>query len=165
VTYHAIGAVEDIGLSPYKISGNPVLALLAQLNRFAGKTVSIGPTCGARRFVAKPFPLVPVVPELAAAAAQTIVFDRYSCVDPSLISKQKLAWVLEAKGGWWAWTMNNLAEITVTLAQVADGLGLEPATVGITAVDPKMKLKFPTMTVVMLGALAVAAVVVSRRMS
>jgi hypothetical protein len=166
MTYHAAGAIEDIGLAPYKIAGNPVLALLAQLNRFTGKTVKIGsggPCIGARVYVPTAFPLVPVVPPRAADAAQLIVWSRYACVDPALQSLKKVAWTLHSDS--WSWTMNNLAEITTTLAQVADGLGLEPATTGITAVDPKMKPKFPTMTVVLIGALAVAAVVVARRKS
>jgi hypothetical protein len=178
VTYHhAVGAIEDTGLSPYDISGNPVTALVAQVNRFAGKTVKTAQSgniealkqgttrigCGDRVFLSSPLPLIPSIDPRGANIATLIVWTRYACSPLLMASASKEAWALNGTASPWTFVMNNLKELTVTIAQYADSLGLEPAKVGITKVDPKMTPKFPTMTVVILGALALAAVFVSRR--
>jgi hypothetical protein len=159
-----LGAIEDAGASPYQIKGDPITALVAQLNRFAGKSVSPG-SCGAARLVSAPFPVAPVMDERAVTAAALIVWRRYSCVPVDVWSKAKEKWAADGMfgGNTRAFVMANLAEITTTIAQLGDSLGLEAATVGITARDPKMTPKFPTMTVVGLGVLAIGAVLVSRR--
>jgi hypothetical protein len=160
-----LGAIEDTGASPYQIKGDPVTALVAQLNRFAGKSVAPG-SCGAARLVADPpFPVAPVLDDRAVSSAALIVWRRYSCVSIDVWSKTKEKWAADALFGsnTRGWVMSNLAEITTTIAQFGDSLGLGPASVGITTLDPKMTPKFPTMTVVALGLLAVGAVVVSRR--
>jgi len=56
-----------------------------------------------------------------------------------------------------------LVRVLGSLKGWADSLGLAPASVGITTVDPKMKPPFPMMTVLALGALAIGAVMLSRR--
>jgi len=166
MSYHAAGAIEDIGKSPYNpIAGNPVIALLAQINRFAGKTLNIGGTCGARKLVAAAHPLVPTLSQRAAEDAALIMWQRYSCVPLDLWSAKREKWAADGffVGNAWVFVLNNVNEITITLAQLADKLGLEPASTGITARDPKMTPKFPVMTVVMLAALSVGAVMISRR--
>jgi hypothetical protein len=158
-----LGAIEDVGLSPYKISGDPVTALVAQLNRFAGKTINPGGLCKAMRPVGQPFPLIAAIDTRAADAAATIVWLRYSCSPIDVSSKDKEAWALRGQTYAWVFVMNNINEITTTIAQFGDKLGLEPAKVGITERDPKMTPKFPFVTVALLGALAVGAVAVSWR--
>ena len=157
MTYrYSIGAIEDIGAAPYKIEGNPVIALVAQLNRFAGRTVNVGPRC-TRRYVTEAFPLVPVISEQAAFIANQIMFDHYTCVDPSMVPTAKVNQIMAARGGYWSWVMNNLNEITTTIAQVADGAGIQPAKVGITVVDPKMTPKLPV-GMLLISAAAVGAI-------
>jgi hypothetical protein len=161
-----LGAIEEAGASPYKISGDPVTALIAQLNRFAGRTVSPpGGVCGATKYVVASFPLGPIATPQAADAAALLVWRRYSCAPRDTRSASKEKWAADGLfgGNTWAFVMNNLVEITTTIAQFGDSIGLDPATVGITERDPKMTPKFPVMTVALLGALAAAAFVVSRR--
>ena len=78
---------EDTGLGP-EISGDPTIALLAQLNRFAGRTLTPPAGGGAIQYVATPFPLGlisalpalvrPAAIDLRAATAAVIIFvDRY----------------------------------------------------------------------------------------
>jgi len=159
-----LGTVEDTGASPYQIKGDPVVALLAQLNRFAGKTVKPGGTCGERRLVGAPFSLQPpIIDDRAATSAVLIVWQRYSCVPLDVWSSRKEKWIAAHLGGDARdFVRSNLNELTVTIAQFGDSLGLDAAKVGITELDPKMKPKFPVMTVVLLGALAIGAVVVTR---
>ncbi len=163
----AFGDLTDVGISPYKISGDPVTALVAQVNRFAGKTVRAGGTCGARTLVPKAFPLGPVITEASATAAALIVWTRYTCVPVELRSPTKEKWISDGlfnpKPSTWSFAMNNLHELTITIAQFGDSLGFAPATVGITQVDPKMAPKFPIRTVALLGVLALGAFMVSRR--
>jgi hypothetical protein len=175
----SIENVENIGLSPYQIAGNPALALIAQLNRFAKRTITLPPitdscrTKGTRNYLRmvadsnQPLPMVPVIDPTVANLAHLIMYDRLTCVAPGLGDPRKLKQVVDAEGDGKIiiWAMSNTKDITTQIAQFADKLGLDPAKVGITAVDPKMKSKFPTMTVVLIGALAVAAVVVARRKS
>jgi hypothetical protein len=167
MTYHRynIGAIEDIGLTPYQVSGNPVMALIAQLNRFAGKTVDPGAKCGKRNYL--PYGALPLVTTLdskAATTANLIVYDRLNCIsDVSLLDFKAMEKVNNALTNPIPWAMANLGDITIQIAQFADSLDLPPASVGITTRDPKMTPKFPTVTVLLLGALAVAAVLVSRR--
>lgn len=160
-----LGATDDIGLSPFKVEGNPVIALLAQLNRFAGKTVKPGNRCtGDRRYVKEPYPLVPVLNEQAAVIANMIVFDRHTCV-PGVVSDIEVRWAQKATTiGYWVWAMNDLDKITKTIAQFADSLGLEPATVGITKVDERVRPKAKIPPIVFIaGGLILAAVFVAGR--
>ena len=111
-----------------------------------------------------PIPLTSKLDDHAATIANLIVYDRFNCVgDVSLLDFKKLAAVNTALGNTIPWVRANITEITTQIAQFADLLGLDAASVGITARDPKMTPKFPTMTVILLGALAIGAVIVSRR--
>jgi hypothetical protein len=170
MTYCSMGAITDIGASPYKISGDPVTALVAQLNRFVGKTVDAG--CGGITPVPSAFPLVPAISNSAAQAAALILWQRYRCAPSDVWSKTKDDWASSAlfSGGdpvppavTWSFVMNNLTEVTTTIAQFADTQGLAPADVGITQVDPKLTPKFPVGTAVIVGALAIGAYLLSRR--
>lgn len=172
MTYMAVGAISDIGLSPYKIYGDEFIALVAQVNRFAGKTVSLGPGCenyGSKRFLDEPLPLLPgLITTKAADLAWLIASMRWDCAPSDLqpvgILKvaDKRKWMATGATNTWAFVTTNRKELTITLAQYGDSLGLKPAVAGITEVDPKMKPKFPT-TVAVIGALAVGAYLVSRR--
>lgn len=164
-----LGAVDDIGaigVSPYQIAGNPVMALIAQLNRFAGRTVSPGGKCGTRNYLPHgAIPLSSVLDDHAATIANVMFYDTLNCVsDERLMDFKKMASVNASLGpNVIAWAMANLSEVTTKLAQYGDMLGLSPAAVGITTVDKRLSPKFPVMTVALLGGLAVVAFVVSRR--
>jgi hypothetical protein len=165
------GAISDAGASPYQTTGNPVIALIAQLNRFVGKTVPMPPnsSCGARNYLPNgPLPLTPVLDNHAATVAWAIIDDRLHCIaDVSLIDNKSGAAQRQAAGLMdpIPWAMGDLNSITVQIAQFADSLGLDPATVGITKTDPKMAAPFP-MTLVLLGVGALAALYfVTRRKS
>jgi hypothetical protein len=125
--HHAIGAIEDTGLSPYKVEGNPVIALIAQINRFVGKTVK-GPGCpsGARPTYpydaplgtkdSKPFMLQPALTEDAASAALQIATARYACAPFTLQSTgamDKRKWLVDgSRYNTWSFVMANIAEFT-----------------------------------------------------
>lgn len=160
-----LGAIEDIGANPYQIAGDPVMALVAQLNRFAGKTISAGGKCGSRTYLPHgALPLTTIMSDHAATIANVVMFDLLNCVsDERLIDARALAKVTEGLNYPTTWAMKDLSNITTRIAQFADSLGLNAAAVGITKVDPKVAPKFPTMTVAIVGALAVAAFVVSRK--
>lgn len=166
MSYIHLGAVEDIGASPYQVKGDPVTALIAQLNRFAGRTLSPGGKCGSRKYLSSAIPLSTVLDDRAATAANILMFDRLSCVsDERLIDQTQLAKVMAGTANPIPWAMANLSNITVQIAQLGDSLGLDPASVGITAVDPKLKPKFPMTTVIVVGVLALGALVVARSRS
>jgi hypothetical protein len=156
-----LGAIEDIGASPYKISGDPVTALVAQVNRFS-KGQSMGGTCPPMKAFT-PLPLVAGLSQQGATIAWALAGRRFDCAPSELRSAAKVDWVTKGSDNPWVWAMNNLNELTITLAQYGDSLGLAPASVGITQRDPKMTPKFPMVTAVLLGALAIGAVVISRR--
>jgi len=122
--------------------------------------------CTDRVFLKTPLPLIPSITPNGANTASTIVWQRYACAQIGLDSPKKESWayngVLTGSDSR-AFVLANIAEITITLAQYADSLGLEPAKVGITEVDPRIARKFPTVTVVILGALALAAAVMYGR--
>ena len=161
-----IGSIEDTGLSPYRVAGNPVIALIAQLNRFAGRTVNPGGGCTSRDYLPRgPLPLVTALDDKAATTANLIMYDRLNCLaDVSLIDHRRLKAVREALVNAVPWAMANLATITTQIAQFADSLGLSPAAVGITKVDPKMTPKMSTTAMLLLGVAGVAAVfMIARR--
>lgn len=167
MSYIHLGAVENVGASPYQVKGDPVTALIAQLNRFAGRTVNPGAKCGSRNYLPQgALPLATVLDDRAATAANLIMYDRLNCIsDERLIDQNKLAKVRNGLANSISWAMANLADVTVQIAQLGDSLGLAPASVGITTVDPKLKPKFPMTTVVILGVLALGAVIVARSRS
>lgn len=162
--YLAAGAdIAEMGVSPYQIAGDPVVALHAQLNRFAGKTVNPGGKCGSRTYLRSDLPLAKTIDDQVATIALLILRDRYECVPIDVWSQQKSKWVTEGLGNAVPFVTGNLAEITVTIAQIGDSLDLAPAKQGITRRDPKFTPKFPVVTVAIIGALALAAVAISRR--
>ena len=141
------------------------MALIAQLNRFAGRTVSPGGKCGTRNYLPHgAIPLSSVLDDHAATIANVIFYDTLNCVsDERLMDFKKMASVNASLTNAIPWAMANLREVTTKIAQFGDTLGLNAAAVGITTVDKSLAPKFPTMTVVLLGGLAVVAFVVSRR--
>lgn len=163
----ALPDVSSVGLSPYTIAGNPNNALVAQVNRFAGRRVKpVG--CSERQYVKEAFPLAAVVPQWAAHAANQIFIDSHTCLgDQRLVDKYKVQAALTAQqnDSQWLWATSNLTDVTTRIAQFADSLGLDPAPVGITQRDPNIPLppkKFPVVTTVLLTALAIGAFVLTR---
>ncbi len=146
------------GLAPYQVQGDPVVALIAQVNRFAGRSLKIG-TCGSRAYVPRAFPLNGGLTDAVTTAAALIIHDRYACVAVQIVNPQKLQWAIQGISDSIAFVSQNLDEITLTLAQVGDSLGLSPANVGITTVDPKLKPKSKLPYIVFGGSLLVAAIV------
>lgn len=161
-----VGDIADVGVTPYSIQGNPVMALIAQLNRFAKKTVNPGGKCGSRNYLPQgALPLVTTLDEKAATTANLIMYDRLNCIsDVTLLDFRKMKVVNDALTNPIPWAMANLNDITTQIAQFADSLDLAPAAVGITTRDPKMTPSFPTKTVLLLGGLALAAFFITRRM-
>ncbi len=156
-----LGAIDDIGASPYQIAGDPVMALVAQLNRFAGKTVTVGPKCVRSYLPNGAIPLTTIMSAQIATVAYLMAYDKANCIaDERLIDFAKLAAMRAGQSDPTTWAMRNLTDLTTQIAQLGDVSGLSPAAVGITKVDPKVAPKFPTMTVALVGALAVAAFVV-----
>jgi len=148
------------GANPYgAVEGNPIVALIAQVNRFAGKTipcsVSSGAASGGLRVLNNPLPLTPVVTGDVAYAAAQITYARYNCSGMDFWSDTKSNWVLRAlQSDTIAWVNQNLNELTVTLAQYGDSQGYPPADVGITKVDEKVTpKKLSKTTVVSVGAI------------
>lgn len=168
MSYHSyniggLGAIEDIGVAPYQVSGDPVMALIAQINRF-NRSINLGGGCGSRNYLPHgKLPLATVLSDQAATMANVIMYDRFNCVDSSLIDFRKLKLIRDGSANPIPWANANLRDITVNIAQFADSLGLPTASVGITTVDPRVAPKFPTLTVVALGALALGAVLFARR--
>lgn len=160
-----LGAIEDIGKNPYTITGDPVMALIAQLNRFAGKTVNPGAKCGSRNYLPQgALPLSTMLDDKSATTANLMMYDAINCVaDERLLDFNQLSKVNAGLNAPIPWAMANLADVTTRIAQFGDSLGLSPAAVGITQVDPKVAPKFPVMTVAIIGGLAVAAFMVSRK--
>lgn len=159
---YQLGDVSDMGTS-IQVTGDPVLALIAQLNRFAGKTLT-PPGCGARKFVSAAFPMVPgAISDAAATSAVLILESRYSCAGVDMFDPQKAAWARNGLVDPISFVSSNLSEITTTIAQFGDSLGLEPASYGITTKNPLFKKKLKTEHVIMLGGVALAAIVLLRR--
>ncbi len=158
----------DAGAAPYVVQGDPAAALVAQVNRFAGKSVSLG--CKARPYVPRAVPAA-VLTDDAMFSAALIVNDFYNCACTAMgascpdFGQQKARWANNGFTNYQTFVPANLNEITLALAQIADSKGYAPAAVGITAVDPKLK---PTSKApwYVAGGLAIAAlgVVFTRRM-
>ena len=168
MSYHSynLGAIEDMGLNPYNITGDPVMALIAQLNRFAGKTVQPGGTCGARNYLpGGALPLTTPINDKSATTANIIVYDSMNCIsDERLMNFKAMATINSALTNPVPWVTANLKDVTVRIAQFADSLGLSPAAVGITATDPKVTPKMSPLVLVSLGVVGVGLIfMLSRR--
>lgn len=162
---------EDTGLGP-QVQGDPMIALLAQLNRFAGRTLNAGVNCtgckktSSRRYVAAPYPLVANAFNLAAAtSAVMLLVDRYQYVPDSSFDKRLSDWAMSGYDDPMSFVLDNTATIVPMIAQFGDRLGLDPAEVGITERDPRIPKPFPTGKVVAaVGVVgAVAAFVLMKR--
>jgi len=150
-----LGSAFDIVAKIYKLSGDPVIALIAQINRFVGVTVK-GPGCPQRIQPTrgwdqgKPFPLQPTLSQFAAEAATEIAIARFQCADQLLAAttesgmvsqfSQQAKWIAEgrAKYGASMFVLNNLQWFTETIARFADFHGRPVAEVGITNVDKEI---------------------------
>jgi hypothetical protein len=140
----------DAGL-PYNVEGNPVIALIAQVNRFINYTVK-GPGCpnGSQPTLGfSKFPVQPALTPDAAYCAIMIMRARHLCSDPNLRwtgstadigGKGSLQWLdagSKAQGDW-TFVMNNLDWFTKSIAQFADYLGRDVAAVGIKVADTRV---------------------------
>lgn len=170
MTYFPVGGDASVdkrvAAATQKIQGDPLIALLAQLNRFAGKEVKIS-TCPARKYVGAKFDLKSRLDHRAATAADMIYDARWSCAPQSLdvplstqqrdLLKHDYAYQLLLK------VSANLETVARTIAQVGDLAGLPPAEVGITDVDPSLAPRgLPTSVIVSLGVAAIAALILLR---
>lgn len=162
---YVLSGTEDAGLGP-SIKGDPTIALLAQLNRFAGKLLTPGDGCTRElNFLSKPtYPLVASALDLrAATAAVVILYHRYYCSPTGFFDKGKALWANSGLLDPIRFVNANMSTIVPTIAQFGDKLGLEPAVVGITERDPRFTPSFPIKTAALLGVFAVAAIVVTQR--
>ena len=159
--------ISTVGLNPYgKVDGNPVVALIAQLNRFAGKAFDEPGCSPPSTFLKTPLPLVAVLDRQTASVANVIVTHSVSCVsDATLVDFKEVrllkeAWLRDPIG----WVTSDLTGITVRIAQYADSLGLALATAGITKRDPNIKPPpaFPV-GLVFLGLIAIGGAVFAWR--
>jgi hypothetical protein len=152
----ALTPVEDFGLAPYKVQGDPFVALLAQLNRFAGEKVKIG-NCDKEVYVEKPYPLHrDSVDDASAGAALRIINQRYACAPSGLTAQNEWTWARKGLDNPLAFLKWNLDQITLIIAQVGDIAGFDAAEVGITTRDPRHAKKFPTGSVIAIGLLLAA---------
>ena len=169
MSYHSynLGAIEDMGLNPYNITGNPVMALIAQLNRFAGKSITLkGEGCNATRkyLPGGALPLATTLSDKAAATATLIVYDAATCLSDVRFIDKRWTQNFLARTDDIGYVMANLNDITVRIAQFADSKGLNPAAVGITTVDPKLTPKMSPLVIASLGIVGVGLIfMLSRR--
>jgi len=166
--------VMNVGVSPYTVEGDPVVALIAQLNRFAGKSVRLPSPCTSwtnpfarRKYLNAPIPLNAGYSHQMVITASMIIYDRLYCSDwvggkkPVLMTSLLIARSMNQEENW---LKINLADVTVQIAQFADSLGLDPASTGITERDLRLvPSKFPTGMLLLVGALAVGAGVLAWR--
>lgn len=167
MTYHhvmgALNVSDKLGVTKYDIQGDPVIALLAQLNRFAGRSVKL-PRCESKVLVPRAFPLVRSLTFPAANQAHNIVYLMSWCVEPGTGDSkrtERLASVSDVVG----WVTENIREVTVTLAQLGDSFGYAPATVGIVERDERLAPRFPTTALLLVGVAVGAAFILKRRKS
>jgi hypothetical protein len=185
----ALPDIATTGLNPYDpIKGNPIVALIAQLNRFVGRKVTHGSACygiepGAKltsgqnlsvTYLTKPFEELPSLSSHAADTAHLILYNILTCPEDARMIDTQTRDAMEksiAQMGEQLWVLGNLASVTVKLALFADSQGLPPAPVGITKAAPgSASSKSPGAPIgwilLGLGALAAgAALLLTRRAS
>ena len=138
----ALPDIATTGLSPYDpIKGHPIVALIAQLNRFAGQKITLGATCSGRSqmYLSSRLAEQPALSALAASTAHLILYDSMSCLEDERMIDVQTRDAMEksiAQVGEQIWMLGNLASVTVKLALFADSHGLAPASVGITKAAP-----------------------------
>jgi len=141
------------------IEGDPVVALIAQLNRFAGKSF----TPGGTPVRSGGFPLNAGLSDAVTTAATILVYNRYEYVPHEFYTVSKAAWANAGLSDTIKFVSENLREIVVTIAEYGDKVGLPPAKVGITKrVLPSAKLDFRLLAVAG-GLMALAFVVAGRK--
>jgi len=159
----SVGAIEEMGTS-VMVQGDPVVALIAQLNRFAGKQVTLSSGKKAT-YVKAPFALATgKITDAIATSAAMILVDRFQDAPLETYDQTSVDWAIAGLAGdTVAFVTGNLATITVAISQFGDKLGLEPAKVGITKRDPRFQPNTPWGIIALLGALTIGAVVVARK--
>lgn len=136
------------------IDGDPTIALVAQLNRFAGKDLKAASYAAPRVYVRTAFPLVPILSDQVATAAALILVDRYAYAPIGTYSATKHKWAMDGfAGDSIGFVSKHLAEITRTIAEFGDRLDLPVASVGITGRADKFS---PASILSNLGPVAVA---------
>jgi hypothetical protein len=144
-----------------EISGDPVIALVAQVNRFAGKSLKLG--AATQMPVKTTYPLASVLTDAVATAAVMLVYDRYQYAPLDFYSAAKAKWANSGLSDSIGFVSQNLRELVVTLAEYGDSLNLPPASVGVTKrVLPQGKLDFRLLAVAG-GLMALAFVVAGRK--
>jgi hypothetical protein len=174
----ALPDIATTGLNPYDpIKGSPIVALIAQLNRFAGQKITLGAACSGRSQVYLNSRLSeqwPALSALAASTAHLILYDSMSCLEDARMIDTQTRDTMErsiAQIGEQLWMLGNLASVTVQLALFGDSQGLTPAPVGITKAAPGSASSKPPgapigWILLGLGALAAgAALLLTRRAS
>lgn len=161
----AMGAVDIASTgSGSQVQGDPVVALLAQLNRFAGKELLVGGSKAPRVYVRAAFPLATGnLTDAQATAAVMILIDRYQSAPLGTYSGSKASWAINGLANAIPFVTANLEEITTTIAEFGDSLGLSPAPVGITTKAEKFKPKFPYGTVAIVGGFFAVVAIMARR--
>lgn len=145
------------GVGP-AIQGDPTIALLAQLNRFAGKEIAPAPGAAARHYVSAPFALDPTaLNNRATTAAASILIDRYQYAPINGYDKGSASWAINGSEDPDKFVPANLETITAVIALYGDKLGLAPAVTGITTRDPRF---VPTIPWVKIGLVAIGIAVV-----
>lgn len=158
-----------VAAATQKIQGDPKIALLAQLNRFAGKEVKIS-ACPPRKYVGAKFDVNGALDHRAVTAAWLIYEARWSCAPQSLdvalgtqqrdLLKHDYSYQLMIK------VVANIEAVARTIAAVGDLAGLAPAEVGIVDIDPNLRPKgLPTSVIVSLGVAAIGALILLRSKS
>lgn len=155
MSYLPAGAIDtNAGAGPV-IQGDPVVALLAQLNRFAGKTLSPPGGAAPRKYVSAEFTLgATAFDTRAASSAVAILIDRYQYAPLTGYDKSKVIWATSGLDDPKTFVLANLDIIVPQIALYGDSLNLPAAPVGITTRDPKFT---PSVTPaqVVIGALAI----------
>jgi hypothetical protein len=166
----ALPDIATYGLNPYDpITGDKVVALIAQINRFAGKKVDasvLDVGCPARTYLPAPLPVTNALDPWAASMAGNILRSSMVCTGNAQLTDYGA--VKRLDDGMYSpvkWVMADLESIIVRIATFGDTLGLEPASVGITKRNPNIKPPpaFPT-GMVLFGLLIISAAVVTWRM-
>lgn len=152
---YVLSGIEDPAVA---VQGDPVVALIAQVNRFVGKSRGVGSV---------PFPLASSLDDSfigtkLATSAIIIALQRIDAAPLMLQDHKHKRQLSDALTNPVPYVRAHLNQLTTTIAQFGDSKGLAPAAVGITKADPRFTPKFPIKTVALLGGLAVVAFVISR---
>lgn len=167
----AASSLPDIattGLNPYDpIVGDRVVALLAQINRFAGQKVDPKTSgCAARTYLPASVPLKNTLDVWNAMIAGAIVRSSLVCnAEVQLVDYGAVKRLDDGMHNPVKWVTENMEDVIVRIAVYGDVLGLTPATVGIAKRNPNIEPPpaFPT-GMVLFGLLILGAAVVTWKM-